>query len=104
MSVSSKAHAGCAVHRRDAAPGRALHVIAGARVAGTDHDGGLPSHGWVGRVGQLTTIQSMLVDGSCFYRIEVIDLDDRGQILGRGYRCEGGSPRAFLFEPVKASR
>ena len=73
-------------------------------IAGYDHDGGLPADGWVGRPGALRTITSQLVDGSCFHAIEVIDMNDRGQILGRGIECDRGSPHSYVFEPVKAPR
>lgn len=71
-------------------------------IAGYDHDGGLPADGWVGRPGALRTITSQLVDGSCFYAIEVVDMNDSGQILGRGIECDRGSPHSYLFQPVKA--
>jgi hypothetical protein len=73
-------------------------------IAGYDHDGGLPAAGWVGRVGQLTPLQSLLVDGRCFFTMEVFDINDRGEILARASECNVGSPRAFLFEPIKAPR
>jgi len=74
-------------------------------IAGYDHDGGLPAAGWVGRVGEpLTTLQSMLVDGRCFFMMEVFDINDRGQILARATECNVGSPRAVIFEPIKEPR
>ena len=73
-------------------------------IAGYDHDGGLPTDGWVGRPGALRTIKSLLVDGSCFHQIEVIDMNDRGQILGRAFECHRGSPHSYIFDPVKAPR
>jgi probable HAF family extracellular repeat protein len=73
-------------------------------IAGNDHDGGMATAGWVGRVGQLRTIQSQLVDGSCFSMMEVQDINDRGEILARGWECDVGSPHAYLFEPIKSAR
>ncbi|NVB79687.1 MAG: hypothetical protein HOV81_14925 [Kofleriaceae bacterium] len=74
-------------------------------IVGNDHDGGLATQGWIGRVGQpLRTFQSQLVDGSCFFMMEVQDINDRGQVLVRGWECGIGSPHAYLFEPIKSAR
>jgi hypothetical protein len=74
-------------------------------IVGSDHDGGLPTQGWVGRVGEpLRTFQSQFVDGRCFFMMDVQDINDRGEVLVRGFECGVGSPRSFLLEPVKSAR
>jgi hypothetical protein len=50
------------------------------------------------------TIKSQIVDGRCFFQIEVIDINDRGDILARAFECHVGSPHSYVFEPVKAAR
>jgi uncharacterized membrane protein len=74
-------------------------------IVGNDHDGGFGTEGWIGRVGQpLRALQSQLVDGSCFFMMDVLDINDRGQIFVRGFECDVGSPHAYLFEPIKSAR
>ena len=74
-------------------------------IVGHDHDGGLATQGWIGRVGEpLATLQSKLVDGRCFTMMEVQDINDGGEILARAWECDIGSPRSYLFEPIKAPR
>jgi uncharacterized membrane protein len=74
-------------------------------IAGSDYDTGrMPIAGWVGRPGNLRSLQDLLVDGSCFFMIEVVGFNNRGQILARGWECNVGSPIPFLFEPVKVAR
>jgi hypothetical protein len=74
-------------------------------IIGHDHDGGLPTQGWIGRAGEpLQTFQSLLVDDSCFIMMEAQDINDRGEVLVRGWECNVGSPRSFLLEPIKSAR
>jgi uncharacterized membrane protein len=85
--------------------GTAVAINNRGDIAGSDYDEGrLPVAGWIGRPGSLTSLQSLVVDGSCFLMLEVIDMNDRGEIIARGWECNVGTPYAFLFEPIKAAR
>ena len=74
-------------------------------IVGTDNDSGRqPVMGWIGRPGALTSLQSLLVDGSCFLAIDALAVNDSGAIAARALACDVGSFRAYLFEPIKAAR
>ena len=65
---------------------------------------GLPEEGWVGRPGQLTSLTSLLVDGSCFRIIDPIEINDGGYIVANTFSCDESAGRAVLLEPIKTAR
>jgi probable HAF family extracellular repeat protein len=71
-------------------------------IVGTDEDTArMPETGWIGRPGNLKSLKALLVDGSCFFMIEAVDINDAGYIVANGIECGTGRIRAYLFEPVK---
>ena len=96
---------GTAMHESHIAGGVANAINNRGDIVGTDNDTARePVMGWVGRPGNLTSLNTLLVDGSCFFMIDAIDINDSGAIVARARTCDSGTARAFLFEPIKAPR
>lgn len=96
---------GTATTGPDVVGGMAAAINNRGDIVGSDYDSGqMPVAGWIGTPGHLTSLQSMFVDGTCLFLLEVHDVNDRGEIILRGWECNVGTPYAFLLEPVKVAR
>jgi probable HAF family extracellular repeat protein len=71
-------------------------------IVGSDEDTArMPETGWIGRPGSLRSLKTLLVDGTCFFLLEAIDINDSGHIIVNGSECSAGRFRAYLLEPLK---
>lgn len=73
-------------------------------IVGSDGVRGAPDEGWVGRPGELTALDAMLVDGHCFSVIDPVEINDGGYIAGRALDCDASFFHGVLLEPVKVAR
>jgi probable HAF family extracellular repeat protein len=73
-------------------------------IVGSDQEAGEPVNGWVGTPGNLRSLTSLLVDGTCWFVIAPLGVNDAGYIAANARGCVDTTLIPVVLEPIKVSK